>query len=752
MRDAEAISGELAESANFEPMAALRTLLGRLDQIVIASDAEGNIRFVNDVVADRLGYAPDAIVGRNLADFVTRDHRPHVAEAMARWNGRRGRPRGSAVDLVASDGTVHQYHYRAQFGDGVFAAGDFVVTLSPADPLGHDDDIVPALIDNADRVARVAAAFLDKSFGNFGVGLDVAVRELAGLEWLTRITVWTMQDGHLDLLTRWDAAYGAPVAPPPDRLRIDDSPMLGHLVAGNEIRIASTRSDDLAFAAEGRAFASAGTESLVAVPLVARDDVLGAIILESTFTAITNDVAHLATTRAAAAVIAAAMIRHEAEAELAFQARTDRTTGLSNRWAAQSDLDEALDALGRNWIGGVGVIGVDLDRFKLVNEALGHRSGDLLLTEVADRFRSAMPTATQLARLSADEFLIVVQGSVSESATMKLANTVLDLFAVPFEIGGSITSVTARAGVVHFDARHRSLPSAEEVLRRVAHTVDHAKHSGRRLETVDLIDDGPQRRLRRVGELERALVGGELVPYFQAEWDLVTGDVVGAEALLRWLHPDEGLVGASEPIRLAESTGLIGRIGRHVLMEACRAARPWTELVDGFVLRVNVSAQQLRSDDFVTEVAEILDETGFAAASLCLELTESSLLDDPERSRVQFARLRDLGVGLAIDDFGTGYSSILQLKELPLSSIKIDQRFVAGVADNPSDRAIVEAILELARAFGMSVTAEGVEVPRQRDVLERLGCTRVQGFLFSTPEPAADFAARLARLRASPGR
>lgn len=752
MRDAEATPVQSAHRADFEVMTALRSLLGRVEDIVIASDACGNIRFANDAVADRLGYSPDAIIGRNIADFVSGNQLAQITDAMARWNGRRGRPRGSEVDLVASDGTVQQFHYRAQFDDGVFTAGDFVVTLSPADSGGPDADIIPALVDNANRVARIAAAFLDTSIGNFRVALDTAVRELAGLEWLTRITIWTMQGGDFDLRSRWDAAHGAPTAPPPDRLAIDASAMLRHLAAGNEVRLATTSADVSEFAEECQQFAAVNTESLLAVPLVARDDVLGIIILESTFTTITDDVAHLSTARAAAAVIAAALMRNEAETELAYQARTDRTTGLLNRWAAQSDLDEALVALERNWVGGVGVIGVDLDRFKLVNEALGHRSGDVLLTEVADRLGSATPSTAQLARLSADEFLIVVPGSVSEAATMRLANTVLDLFTVPFEIGGSITSVTARAGAVHFDARHGNLPSAEEVLRRVAHTVDHAKHSGRRFEMVDLTDDSPLHRLRRVGELERAIGDGELVAYFQAEWDLRTDRIVGAEALLRWMHPEEGLVGAIEPIRLAESTGLIGRIGRHVLGEACRAARPWIELVDGFVLRVNVSAQQLRSDDFVDEVAGILGEVGFPAASLCLELTESSLLDDPARSRLQFARLRELGVGLAIDDFGTGYSSILQLKELPLSSIKIDQQFVAGIADNPSDRAIVEATLELARAFGMSVTAEGVEAPRQRDILEQLGCTRVQGFLFSTPEPAEDLTARLLSPRHAPGR
>ncbi len=747
MGEVEAGSGESVAGGEFEATTAVRTLLGRVHDVVIVADATGRIRFANDAVAEQLGYEPDAIVGRPLADFVAPADLHDVITALARWDGRRGRPRGQDVGVVASDGSIRQFHYRAQFGDPIFADGEFVVTLTRASSDDPDVDIVPALIDNADRIARIAAAFLDQNLGNFSQGLDAAIAELAGLEWLARITVWRVDRDELSLLTRWDAAFGAPAVDPPDRLVVRASPMLGHLLAGNEVRLSSTRSDGQPFAAESHQFASAGTESLLAMPLVAGGDVLGVVILESTHASITDDVAHLTTARAAAAVIAAALMRDEAETELAYQARTDRTTGLSNRWAAQSDLDVALADLAQDRLAGVGVIGLDLDRFKLINEALGHRSGDLLLTEVSERIRSAATDGTQLARLSADEFLIVVPDAKSETATMALAEAVLDVFSVPFEIGGSITSVTARAGAVHFEppsvGGDVALPSAEEVLRRIAHSVDHAKVSGRLIEPVDLTDDGPLHRLRRVAEMERALTEGHIVPYFQAEWDLGTGRIVGAEALLRWVHPVEGLLGAEEPIRLAESTGLIGRVGRHILIEACRAARPWVEAVEGFVLRVNVSAQQLRSDHFAEEIAAILTETGYPATSLCLELTESTLLDDPARSRLHFARLRALGVGLAIDDFGTGYSSILQLKELPLSALKIDQRFVAGIAHNPSDRAIVEATLELARAFGVAATAEGVETDQQRRILEDLGCARVQGYLFSMPEPADLLTARL---------
>lgn len=614
-----------------------------------------------------------------------------------------------------------------------------------ASPTGDDDrrdDLIPALIENTNRLARIAAAFMDEPAGNIGAVMDAVVDELSGLEWLNRITVWTIRGSELVLASRWDASFQAPTSPPPERVRIDASPMLRTLIAGEEVRFTTGADAPVRFPMEQRAFADTGTKSVLAVPLCARDAVLGIVVLESTVDAVIDGAAHLATVRASAAVVAAGLLRNRAEIELAYQARTDRTTGLSNRWAAQGDLVETLESLRNGESDGVGVIGIDLDRFKLVNEALGHRAGDRLLAEVSERLRSAAPAVAQLARLSADEFLVVVPDVDTETIVRRVAGKVLELFAVPFDIDGSIISVTARAGLVLVSPDDDHV-SAEEVLRRVANTVDHAKRTGRFIERFDEEEDGQLRRLRRVSELEQAIVAGELVPYFQAEWDLVTDRVIGAETLLRWIHPTEGMIGADEVIPIAESAGLIDRIGRHILRDACRTAVAWLDRVDDFLLRVNISAQQLRSDDFTDRVAEILDETGFPPTSLCLELTESTLLDDPARSRQHFSHLRKLGVGLAIDDFGTGYSSILQLKQLPLSSLKIDQRFVAGVASNPSDRAIVEATLELARAFGVTTTAEGVEDEVQRDTLAELGCVRVQGFLFSRPEPAEALAARL---------
>lgn len=735
-------SFEMDHLPDVEPRELIRALFARVHDIVVVCDRDGVVRFVNDAITEHLGFTTDAVIGRRVDTFVAEADAPRITASIARWGHRKGQPRGNEVDVRTVDGSVRRFHYRAHMGTDLYGSGGFIVTVSPASEADDRADLIPALIENTNRVARIAAVFLDEPAENFGAALGVAVRELAGLEWLNRITIWTIRGPEMVLSAQWDAAYQAPSRPPPERLRIDPSQMLRSLVGGNEVRLLTAHDDASEFVAEARAFAAAGTTSLLGVPLTARGAVLGAILLESTIDAVIDGASHMATVRAATAVIAAAMLRNRAELELAHQARTDRTTGLLNRWAAQGDLSEMLVRLANRGSRGVGVIGIDLDRFKLVNEALGHRAGDRLLGEVSERLRSAAPPGAWLARLSADEFLVVIPDVESETTTRGTAERILEPFTIPFDIDGSTVSVTARAGVVQASAVDDHL-SAEELLRRVANTVDQAKRSGRLVETFDVTEDGQLRRLRRVSQLERALLERELVPYFQAEWDLKTNRVIGAETLLRWVHPTEGLIGADSVIPLAESSGLIDRIGQHILAEACRIALSWLDLVDDFLLRVNVSAHQLRSEDFTDRVAEILTETGFPPTSLCLELTESTLLDDPARSRQHFAHLRQLGVGLAIDDFGTGYSSILQLKQLPLSSLKIDQRFVAGVASSASDRAIVEATLELARAFGVTTTAEGVEEEHQREILEKLGCVRMQGFLFSRPEPAEQLTARL---------
>jgi EAL domain-containing protein (putative c-di-GMP-specific phosphodiesterase class I) len=307
--------------------------------------------------------------------------------------------------------------------------------------------------------------------------------------------------------------------------------------------------------------------------------------------------------------------------------------------------------------------------------------------------------------------------------------------------------VSASAGVVHVAPQDAPPADAIEVLRRADVSRYRAKElGGGRIEADDpVIRARVSDRLALEADLRDALAADRIVAHFQAEWDLASGRLLGAEALARWVQPDGTVIGADAFVPLAEACGLVHDLGTRILRDACGAVAGWRaggRLDDDFVLRVNLSARQLHQPDLIPLVHETLAETGLPATALCLELTESSLLVDPDRAVAVLEGLRELGVGLAIDDFGTGYSSMLYLKRLPLTSLKIDRAFVAGLPADAHDRAIVAATLQLGRALDITVTAEGVETDEQHSALGALGCERVQGFLLARPEPA-EAAARL---------
>lgn len=718
-------------------------LLANVQEIVLVCDDTGSIGFVNAAISVQLGYDPHLLVGRNIAEFMHPDDLALALEGMARWVGRNGQPQGNLIRVRASAGDWRTFHYDSLLRESGTEPGRFVITMWPEGDVDIGAGQIRSILANEDRIVRLASAFLHVPYEDFAKGLEAAVTELASLEWLTRVSIWTIDRNQIVLEASWDSPIDAPRIPLPDRFRITRFRMLEQLAAGEEIWLTAPFADDPAHEAESAMFAEAGTQVVLGVPLAAGGSVIGMIIAESTLVGAEFDATHVSSVRSASAIVAAALLRREAERTLADQASLDKITGLSNRWAFNTGLERALEALDLGGIGAMGVALVDIDRFKLVNDALGYRAGDRLLSEVAARFSSAAPEGALLARLGADQFLILQTSVETRSAMVETAQDLLATLAVPIEVDGTTMALTASAGVVHLK---RGGARSEDVLRWLDLAVGRAKQVGGDTIEFDVPDDhdGRSSRLQRITEIQRGLAVGEFVPYFQGEWDLRTGALIGAEALVRWNHPTEGLVGAVDFVPLAEATGLIDQLGYRVLVEACLAAVPWVAAIDGFVLRVNVAAQQLRRDELDIDVAEVLAASGLAPESLCLELTESTLLDDPARSIDLFARMRELGVGLAIDDFGTGYSSILQLKHLPLSALKIDQQFVSGLPDDPSDRAIVKAILDLANAFDIGVTAEGVETEAQRDALIELGCNHAQGFLLAHPEPAESFARRVA--------
>jgi diguanylate cyclase (GGDEF)-like protein/PAS domain S-box-containing protein len=396
--------------------------------------------------------------------------------------------------------------------------------------------------------------------------------------------------------------------------------------------------------------------------------------------------------------------------------------------------------------GKVAVMLLDLDRFKEVNEGLGHEGGDMVLPLVARRLAKAVRPEDMVVRSAGDEFVVVCEGLVGELEAVGVAERINAALREPMRVRRSELRITASIGIA---MTHGEDDHAEALLRDADAALYQAKQRGRaRFELFN----GTRRREARDrrlldSELERAVEEGELRVWLQPEIELVSGRLIGFEALVRWEHPSRGLLAPGEFIPQAERSGLIDRVGGWVLQEACRYGRRWQDDHpadrDSFVVSVNLSARQLSEPGLADRVAAALAATGLGAGELCLELTESALMDDAEVSLLALRSLKSLGVRLAIDDFGTGYSSLAYLRRFPIDAVKIDRSFVSGLGSRSEDGAIVTAVLSLADALGLLAIAEGVEQVLQRDELVRLGCEAAQGFLFSPPRPAEEMLAHV---------
>jgi diguanylate cyclase (GGDEF)-like protein/PAS domain S-box-containing protein len=439
--------------------------------------------------------------------------------------------------------------------------------------------------------------------------------------------------------------------------------------------------------------------------------------------------------------------RKEAEQQLAHQALHDALTGLPNRRLL---IDRIEQALARNTRAGshVAVLLLDLDRFKLVNDSWGHSAGDGVLVAVADRLREAVRSADTVARFGGDEFVVVREGIGGAWEAARFGDRLVQAVAGELPVNGEEVFLTASLGIAVGDAAD----SAEALLRDADAAMYSAKERGRG--RVELFDAEArvraESRLVAEGALRRAVERDEFVVLYQPILSILEGTVIGAEALVRWDVPGESRVSPTDFIPLAEETGLIVPLGQWVLEQACDQLRRWRQAgLDLGTLSVNLSARQLSAGSFATSVNHAIRRNGLMPSSLSFEITESVLMEDVEFSIESLVGLKGLGVRLAVDDFGTGYSSLAYLKRLPLDSLKIDRAFVDGLGTDPNDSAIVAAIVAMAGALGLAVTAEGVETDRQLEELRRLGCGYAQGFRFSRPLPADEFAQFVGSRKAS---
>jgi diguanylate cyclase (GGDEF)-like protein len=410
-----------------------------------------------------------------------------------------------------------------------------------------------------------------------------------------------------------------------------------------------------------------------------------------------------------------------------LRSHTDDLTGLANRKRLGAETAAAADER-------VALVLLDLDRFKEVNDTLGHHVGDQLLVAVARRLQSAMRPDDTVARLGGDEFALLLVGADVEAAR-KTAVRARAALAEPFVLGGLLVDVAASAGLA-VSPEHGT--DVDVLLQHADVAMYLSKESGE----VEVYDPARDRnsttRLALLGELRRALETDELELHFQPKADLATGRVVGVEALVRWRHPERGLIAPDEFIPLAERSGLIAPLTAWVVDAAVRQTASWRARGWELGLAVNVTVKDLCGDQLVAVIAQALARYGVPASSLQLEVTEGSLFADSARARLTLKRLEALGVSLSLDDFGTGWSSLVQLRQLPVSEIKVDRSFVARMVEDPRDEAIVRSVVDLARGLGMRVVAEGVEDHATWEQLDRMGCDLAQGWWLSRALPADD--------------
>ena len=429
--------------------------------------------------------------------------------------------------------------------------------------------------------------------------------------------------------------------------------------------------------------------------------------------------------------------RKNHEDALQHQAHHDTLTNLPNRILLMDRIERAISTA-KYEAQKVAIVFIDLDHFKLINDSLGHHVGDRLLLEISSRLSTCIRSHDTVARLGGDEFILVLTEQIDELSVNKIIRRLLESIAQPWINEEQEYSLSCSIGISCFP---KDGDTAEVLLQCADAAMYKAKDAGRN--TFHLyqpeLNTAATGRLELINELRHAIENQEFRVYYQPRVDATNGQIIGAEALIRWQHPEKGLISPDKFIPIAEETGLIIPIGQWVIDETCRQNRAWQQAgLPPICVSVNLSPIQFRQPNLIDAISNTLQQTGLAAQFLELELTESFFMQDLERINITMTALKTLGVALAIDDFGTGYSSLSYLKRFPVNHLKIDKSFVQEIATNPDDAAIVRAIITLGHELGLKVVAEGVETLANYEFMQQHQCDEIQGYYFSRPVPAPD--------------
>lgn len=610
------------------------------------------------------------------------------------------------------------------------------------DPRLEEANVQPQL---ADLVARVATRLMRVSSRTLSAELDALLRNL--VEFFAVDVGFVRRHEHEQgmsvLLAEWPSRD---VAPSQDLLGVVSFSESDAAFAASEnlSHPLVLRPSMLPAAYRDRIRQASGIEapSILAVPLLDEQRTQGIIALVS-YTDREWSEHEVNVLEVIASLLVQLLARVNAEEQLQYHAYHDELTGLRNRRAFVDELTRWLSDPSRDM---VPLLFLDLDRFKTLNDSLGHTTGDRLLCSVAKQLQKATDPQDLVARLGGDEFVVVVANCADESAATLAASRILEFVGRAVESEGQSIARTGSIGVA---MGQPGVTTADQLLGDADAALLFAKAQGGN--RLAVFDEAMRARVERRNDIElhlrEAIEHRDLRVYYQPEFDLRTGRVVALEALVRWYRPTRGLLTADAFIDVVEETSLINDLGYYVLAEACHQLAMWQEEYPELplIVRVNVSPGQLVTRDIISLVSNCLSENDLAGERLCLEITERAMMHDVDYTIDILNQLRSLGVALAIDDFGTGFSSMGQLRRLPFDVIKIDQSFVVGLGVEPEDTAIVEAIVRLGRSFGSELVAEGVECIEVVKQLLRVGCNRAQGFLLAEPKPPELLSSLLAR-------